>query len=105
MVDGTTPQVDPLVAALALDQRTVEQMLRDHVDDATGHCAGCNADAPTQSLCGGFPFRERSRKRVGGWPGRSLGSCLTRPVGSHHKGDPPGRPARLEVAHRVRCGV
>jgi hypothetical protein len=43
--------------------------------------------------------------RVGGWPGRSLGSCLTRPVGSHHKGDPPGRPARLEVAHRVRCGA
>ena len=43
--------------------------------------------------------------RVGGWPGRSLGSCLTRRVGSHHKGDPPGRPARLEVAHRVRCGA
>ena len=53
----------------------------------------------------GFPSGSDRGSRVGGWPGRSLGSCLTRPVGSHHKRDPPGRPARLEVAHRVRCGV
>ena len=57
------------------------------------------------SRCGGFPSGSDLGSRVGGWPGRSLGSCLTRPVGSHHKGDPPGRPARLEVAHRVRCGA
>jgi hypothetical protein len=54
---------------------------------------------------GGSPSGSDPGSRVGGWPGRSLGSCLTRRVGSHHKGDPPGRPARLEVAHRVRCGV
>ena len=67
MVDGTTPQVDPLVAALALDQRTVEQMLRDHVDDATGHCAGCNADAPTQSLwpCGFRRLAELAHRPAG----------------------------------------
>jgi hypothetical protein len=67
MVDGTTPQVDPLVAALALNQRTVEQMLRDHVDDATGHCAGCNADAPTQSLwpCGFWRLAELAQRPAG----------------------------------------
>jgi hypothetical protein len=69
---------------------TVDEALR------RGRCQGVPVGAPSGSDLG---------SRVGGWPGRSLGSCLTRPVGSHHKGDPPGRPARLEVAHRVRCGA
>ena len=55
------------MAALALDQRTVEQMLRDHVDDATGHCAGCNADAPTRSLwpCGTRRLAELAQRPAG----------------------------------------
>jgi hypothetical protein len=59
--------MDPLVAALALDQRTVEQMLRDHVDDTTGHCAGCNADVPARPVwpCGFRRLAELARRPAG----------------------------------------
>jgi hypothetical protein len=67
MSESTAPQVDPLVAALALDQRTVEQMLRDHVDDTTGHCAGCNADVPARPVwpCGFRRLAELARRPDG----------------------------------------
>jgi hypothetical protein len=41
-----------------------------------------------------FPFWAAiSEAGVVAGPAARLGSCLTRPVGSHHEGDPPGRPA------------